>query len=72
MRGDEFSLTTSGVVKRLRDRWGVERTPDTIRLWVRRGRLTVYELENGQRTYRPRDVDALGERLAREQDSHVA
>ena len=71
-RSEQFRLTTSCVVNRLRERYGIVRTPDTIRLWGRMGKLPVYELENGQRLFRERDVDELGRRLAGPAVMHVA
>jgi hypothetical protein len=64
MSSEQFRLTTSSVVNRLRERHGIVRTPDTVRLWARTGRLRVLELENGQRLYSERDVDELGARMA--------
>jgi DNA-binding transcriptional MerR regulator len=72
MSSDQFRLTTSCVVNRLRERYGVVRTPDTIRLWGRMGKLPVFELENGQRLFRERDVDELGRRLAASEAADVA
>jgi DNA-binding transcriptional MerR regulator len=72
MSSDQFRLTTSCVVNRLRERYGVVRTPDTIRLWGRMGKLPVFELENGQRLFRERDVEELGRRLAASEAADVA
>jgi hypothetical protein len=75
MSSDEFNLTSAGVSDRLRAKFDVHRTPDTIRAWARTGRLPVLEVQNGQsvwRLYRPSDVDAIGATLAAEDTQHVA
>jgi DNA-binding transcriptional MerR regulator len=72
MKSEQYRLTTSCVVNRLRERFGVVRTPDTVRMWGRMGRLPVQLLENGQRVYCESDVDELGARLAAEDAQHVA
>lgn len=51
MSTEDFRLTTTCVVNRLRDRFGVSRSADTIRMWGRTGKLPVLELENGQRLF---------------------
>ena len=72
MSSQDFRLTTACVVNRLRDRYGISRSSDTIRMWGRMGRLPVMELENGQRLFRARDVDELGARIAADVNTNVA
>jgi hypothetical protein len=68
----DFRLTTSCVVDRLIERFGVSRSAETSRAWGRMGKLPVLELENGQRLFRGCDVDELGARLAADANLHVA
>jgi hypothetical protein len=72
MSSTEFRLTTTCVVNRLRDRFGISRSADTIRMWGRMGKLPVLELENGQRLFRACDVDELGARIAATHEHCVA
>jgi hypothetical protein len=72
MSTEDFRLTTACVVNRLRERYGVSRSGDTVRMWGRMEKLRVLELENGQRLFRARDVDELGARIAADVHAHVA
>jgi predicted site-specific integrase-resolvase len=68
----DFRLTTACVVERLRDRYGVSRSGDTVRMWGRLGKLPVLELDNGQRLFRACDVDELGARIVANEAQRVA
>jgi DNA-binding transcriptional MerR regulator len=49
-------LTTAGAAKIL------DRTPDTVRLWERMGKLHAIRTVSGQRLFRRGDVEAARER----------
>jgi hypothetical protein len=67
-----FRLTPSAASERMRERSNVRRCPDTIRAWIRKGKLPVLELENGMKLLRPCDVDELAARIAADLNSDVA
>lgn len=53
MTSDEAYLTTKQAAERLRT------SPETVRRWVRDGKLAAITYPSGRRKFRPQDVDAI-------------